>query len=705
MQYTACTSMATTTTYPVSHQAADVWVALTFVVVLLCGSPGAVAQDMSSQLLGSEGWRSRFSPIEIQLSRPPSDGERVALIVGTMDVTDLCRLHNDTLWYQPGVLAIPSGAVAVSVFIVSAGNIWTEAGIHAVNILISGGFERSILQPSFTLSYSGQVNGDGGRSDGTLPRSHEVNGQLSVNSEAERRGIGLGFAANIVGVSHRGEALRFSELGEDAPKIDLTSGLVEAWVGASKIAAGHISHGRSRHLLNNFASRGISVTTELGGRADLSGSVMNATGVVGWSNLVGLANARHRIYSGTLGVNVLPLTTGTLRIEGSYVHGSQLPLASFGQGVINDAEESGGASVRLVGADPGRTITLDAGVTLARFVNPRDPLLDQGLETVPVEPETRQARYADVTWDLVRDAAVLPSMSGRLSVVYRHERVDPLFRTVGASVRPDLLSHTVEAHGGLGPLQMDLVHQRAEDNLADVTSIPKSDTRQTALNMMLIPPASAGLLPAWLPSLTYSMNRTHQESAIALSVSGDPSGGGSDQVTTTHAAGVEWQGDWLRVGYRWTYTDQDNAQAGIATAGTVNRSNGLAVSANFLDGFSTGLEAALESNENTATGTILQNRRLGATLLLPLAAGTTVTCNGSLSTSGPDDGSAAQREAQVSLEASTAFDLSSFFIFTWRGRSTIRYSWSEFSMRDDVFGLSAAHRSWAVNLGLSFTIF
>jgi hypothetical protein len=290
-------------------------------------------------------------------------------------------------------------------------------------------------------------------------------------------------------------------------------------------------------------------------------------------------------------------------------------------------------------------------------------------------------------------------------VVYRHERVDPLFRTVGASVRPDLLSHTVEAHGGLGPLQMDLVHQRAEDNLANVTSIPRSNTRQTALNMMLIPPASAGLLPAWLPSLTYNLNRTHQESATAMSISVDSPGNGTDQETTTHGAGVEWQGDWLRVGYRWTYTDQDNAQAGIATAGTVNRSNAVTVSVNFLDGFSTGLEAALESNEDTETGTILQNRRLGATLLLPLAAGTTVTCNASLSASGPDDGSAAQRQAQVSLEASTAFDLSSFFIFTWRGRSYIRYSWSEFSMRDDVFGLNSANRSWAVNLGISFTTF
>ena len=251
LPYTEGSQMAHADTYLPSHQALRQWAAFVLVVATIQSPSGAVAQDMTSRLLGSEGWRSRFSPIEIQLSRPPSEGERVALILGTMDVTDLCRLHGDTLWYQPDVLAIPSGAVAVSVFIVSAGNVWTEVGRHAVNILISGGFERSILQPSFTLSYSAQVNGDEGRSDGKPPRSHELNGQLSVKAEAERRGIGLGFAANIVGVSHRAEALRFIDLGEDAPKIDLASGLVEAWVGASKIAAGHISHGRSRHLSDN----------------------------------------------------------------------------------------------------------------------------------------------------------------------------------------------------------------------------------------------------------------------------------------------------------------------------------------------------------------------------------------------------------------------------------------------------------------------
>ncbi|MBK7256256.1 MAG: hypothetical protein IPI01_00205 [Ignavibacteriae bacterium] len=697
--------MANAKTYPALYPAPCGWASCVLVVLMLQGTPGAVAQDVNARLLGSEGWRNRFSPIEILLSRPLSGGERVALVIGTTDVTDLCRLHGDTLSYQPEALAAPPGAVAVSVFIVYAGDVWTQVAGDSIHILVSGGFERSILQPSFTLSYSGQMPGDEEGSAETPSPSHELNGQLSVKGEVERKGVGVGFAANIVGVSDRAEALRFSELGEDASKIDLASGLVEAWVGVSKIAAGHISHGRSRHLLNNFASRGITVTTQLGGWADLSGSVMNATGVVGWSNLAGLANAQHRIYSGTLGVNVLPLTTATLRIEGSYVHGSQLPLANFGQAVINDAEESGGASVRLVGADPGRTITLDAGVTLARFVNPRDPLLEQGLETVPVQPETRQARYADVTWDVVREAALLPSVSGRLSVVYRHERVDPLFRTVGASVRPDLLSHTVEAHGGLGPLQMDFVHQRAEDNLAAVTSIPKSETRQTALNMMLVPPVSGGLLPGWLPSLTYSLNRTGQESVTAPDLSGSTPGGGTDQVTTTHAGGVEWQGDWLRIGYRCTYTDQDNSQGGLLTAGTVNRSNGLAIAVNVLEGFTAGLEGALESNESTGTGTVLQNRRIGANILLPLTAGAMVTFTGSMSTSGPDDGLAAQQQAQVSIEASYAFDLSSAFVFTWQGRSFIRYSWNEFTMRDDVFDLRAETRSWAINAGLSFSIF
>ena len=128
-----------------------------------------------------------------------------------------------------------AGAVAVSVFIVYAGDVWTQAAGDSIHILVSGGFERSILQPSFTLSYSGQMPGDEEGSAETPSPSHELNGQLSVKGEVERKGVGVGFAANIVGVSDRAEALRFSELGEDASKIDLASGLVEQELFSSHV--------------------------------------------------------------------------------------------------------------------------------------------------------------------------------------------------------------------------------------------------------------------------------------------------------------------------------------------------------------------------------------------------------------------------------------------------------------------------------------
>jgi len=57
------------------------------------------------------------------------------------------------------------------------------------------------------------------------------------------------------------------------------------------------------------------------------------------------------------------------------------------------------------------------------------------------------------------------------------------------------------------------------------------------------------------------------------------------------------------------------------------------------------------------------------------------------------------------VETSYAFDLSSSFVFNWRGQMFARYSWSEFTTRDNVFNLDIQTRAWVVSTGISFTLF
>jgi hypothetical protein len=656
---------------------------------------------------GSEEWITRYKPLEFILSKPISAGEHVSLIIGNTDVTNLCTLYGDTLRYRPLAVPLPRGSVNVSVFLVTPDGTWTSVGDFTLKVLTTTGLEKSLVTPSFTLANKGQIaEGHSPESSGPARSTfQELNGQLALKVDVERAGVSLGAGANIIGVSFRQEALRFAEKGEDAAKIDLASYVIETRTGRTALSAGHISHGRSRHLLNHFSSRGISATTAIGTFADLSGSVMNGTNIVGWDNFLGLENAEHRLYSGTLGLEILPENPGMIRLEGSYVHGSQLPLNHFNQAQVNDAEESSGGSGRLLLSDPGRNITVDAGFTTTRFVNPEDPLLSQGIDVVPVEETTRQARYADIAWDVFRDAMLLDVLPTRLNVAFRHERVDPLYRAVGANVRSDNLQNTYELHGGIGPLRLDLTHQRSEDNLAEVESVLKSKTRQTGANVVLSPGVSAGILPPWLPTLSYGLNTTHQFGVSTPTNSEFTPDRVPDQMTTSHTAGIEWQGGSLRVGYRGAFTTQDNRQAGKEKADAVNRTNGLHVSFSPVTQVSMSLEGSLESSENTETGAVIRNRRFGTNLLASLVAGASASLTASLSTSEPDDGSSSQRQALFSLETSYAFDLSSYFIFKWRGQAFIRYSWSEFESRDNVFNLDSHTRAWVVNTGISFNLF
>lgn len=665
------------------------------------------AQDLSVMLNGNGEWVSRFEPLEFTFSRPLSAGEHIVLIIGTTDVTNLCTTHGDTLRYNPLAVPLTPGSLDVSVYLVTTDGTWTSVGSYTLNVLTSTGLEKTLVTPSLTLSNKGQLAEDH-FPDALGParrKFQELNGQMALKVDFERSGVGVGLGFSIVGTSFKQEALRFGEKGEDASKIDLASYLFETRTGRTTLSAGHISHGRHRHLLSGFSSRGISAATAIGTFADLSGAVLNGTSIVGWDNFLGLHNSKHRIYSGTLGIEILPQEPGTVRIEASYVNGSQLPLNNFNQAQINDAEKSNGGSVRLLLSDPGKNITVDAGFTKTRFTNPADPFLAQEIDIVPVEATTRQARYADVTWDVFRDAMLLDNLPASLNVAFRHERVDPLYRAVGASTRADNLQNTYELHSGVGPVQLDLTHLQSEDNLAEIASVLKTKTRQTGANAVLSPSSVPGMLPQWLPTFSYGLNSTHQFGVSLPSNSDITPERVPDQVTTSHTTGIEWQGNTVRAGYRGTFTRQDNRQIGRENADAVNRANGLNVSFSPVTQLSVNLEGLLESSENTESGSVIRNKRMGASILAQLFASTSVSLNASLSTSKPDDGSSNQRQASFSLETSYAFDLSSSFVFNWRGQVFARYSWSESKSRDNVFNLDTQTRAWVVNTGISFNIF
>ncbi len=676
-------------------------------LVLLAASgtliPSLRAQGLTATASGGEEWISRFQPLVVLLSRPPAAGERLGVVIRSTDVSDLCVVHGDTLLYEPYVLPLPSGESTVAVYTITPEGAWNSSGTFPIRVLTSGGLERSVVSPSLTLAASGQPASNRAPEEPAAGRTtfQELNSQFSLRADGERGGFQFAASLALVGVSFRQEALRFSERKDDASKIDLAGYLLETRTGATSFSVGHIAHGRQRHLLNSFASRGLSLSTALAPFADVSAAVLNATSIVGWDNPVGLAHPEHRIQSGTLGLEFIPSAPGTLRVEASYVHASQLPLAGFNQGQITDAEKSEGVGLRVQVSDPDHVVSLDAGYASVRFTNPPDPLLSQGFEVVPVSPAVRQARYADIAWDVLGGESFLATLPVRLNIAFRHERVDPLYRAVGASVRPDLLQNSIEMHGGFGLLHVDLLHLRSEDNLADIPSILKSKTRQTGVTVAIPLAERAPLLPA----LTYGLNATHQFGAGTPVNSDFTPDRVPDQLTTSHTAGIEWQGYGMRVAWRAGLTLLDNRQPGRENADAVNRTQGLNVSVAPLSTVVVGVDGSLESAEDLENSTVIRTRRVGASISGQPFLGAGLNLAASLSTTKPGNGSAAQKQASCTVEASYAFDLSSAFVFSWRGQIFVRCTWNELSSRDFVFGLNAYRRSWVLQTGVSFTMF
>ncbi|MEW6510735.1 MAG: hypothetical protein AB1428_07210 [Bacteroidota bacterium] len=665
------------------------------------------AQDLSVTMNGTDEWIARYHSLEFKLSRELTAGERLGVIVGTTDVSDLCAVRGDTLIYQPETLPLPSGSHTVSIFLIAPDGEWTSAGEFPLHILTILGVEKMFVTPSFTLTNKGQLAEDHAPEQNGPPRRRfqELNGALDVKAGFERVGIGTSLSFNMVGASFRQDALRFAERHEDAPKIDLAGYQMEAHTGQTSLAVGHFGHGRYRHLLDGFQSRGISAGTAIGSFLDVSAAVVNATNPVGWNNFLGLHDARHRIMGGTLGIDAFPELPGAIRVELSYVQGSQLPINGANEALINDAEESNGGAVRVLLSDPTRRVTMDAGFSRTRFTNPVDPLLSQEFTVVPVEPTTRQARYAEFGLDVFRDASITPMLPSRLSVAFRHERVDPLYRAVGVTARPDILQNVFELHGAVGPLQCDVTYLESEDNLADIPSVLKTKTRQVGGNLRLSPSSSLGLLPAWLPALTYALNRTHQFGVSTPANSDFTPARVPDQVTTSHSAGIEWQSRQLTLAYRGAFTVQDNRQQERENADILNRAHAVNVTLLPVAELSLNLDGAFESTENTDIGALIRITRLGASLLARPLRTSTVTASGSLSISKAADGSSSQRQAFFSIETAYAFDFSSALVFNWRGQVFVRFSWNDSKTEDHTFGVDVYQRAWTVNTGVSFNIF
>jgi hypothetical protein len=679
-------------------------------VVLVFGAVPAATSELSvSPRWEAGGWIERGTPIVLELSRAPEPGEgEIRIFLGTLDVTDLFRLDGVVLRSDPSVASLPGGRHDLVVELATSPEAWREIGRFPIAVLHAGGFERASVSPTV------QVDGNGQAAEGHDPASNappretffDTTLRLGLRTDHEREGLTVTSEVEILGAARREQALRFGEHGEDAPRLDLARYQVRLETPTLALEAGHVTIGAQPQLIEGFSSRGLSAAWQPARWLRLGAAGVNGTSIVGWDNLLGLSRSEHRVLTTSVGVEMIPSRPGGFSLSGAYVDSSILPLVGFNQGAVSDAETSQGWGVRLQASDLGQRVRVDLGFSESTFTNPEDPLLSQGTDLVPVEEVTKSARYARATFEALRGVKLGASTELDLSLGYRHERVDPLYRSPTSYTRADYESNRYEVTGSLGPVGFNGAMSTGRDNLDDVPSILTTKTQDAdaglsvPLSRLFSPHGSA---TAWWPNLSLGYRRTHQFGV------GVPVGGGfspshvPDQLSTSSNASLDWQGARWRVGYRWSENDQDNRQPGRENADFLSRAHALSLGLSPHDTLDLGVEVALEEAENIERETVEDTVRLSANLLWRAGRGHSFDITVSRTEVDNDDLGSERRDLSGDATWTWRLELGSLAGHPIVGRIFLRYSNRQAFAFDPIFGLDDDRMLWTVTTGVNLS--
>jgi hypothetical protein len=612
-------------------------------------------------------------------------------------------------------MRLPRGDYDVVLYLVGD-RAWTEIARAPIKVLAPGGFTAASADPSAALNMKGQLaEGHSGEApEPERPTYQDFTLTGGLQSVHVRGGWTLRTQSNYLGVSRREEALRYALRQDEAPRLDLSDYVVQLERGGTALGLGHVSTGSNRHLMNGFASRGVSATVR-GGVANLAVAAVNGSSVVGWNNVAGLDNGNHRVYSATLGLELQPRRPGALHLDATLLDGSLLPQTSFTQGAVVDAERSRGGGVQLSASTPGQRLRAAAGYSRSRFDNPnRDAQLDVGLGLVPVQRETRGAQYAELNATLLQDAKLGRLFGTTLNAAYRYERVDPLFRSVAAFVQADRLQHGVDVGGNFGAVSVQLTHSRGNDNLDELASILTTHTR-TSTAMASAP--LAGLFRVrrhveWWPLLTYGQSHNRQFGSGVPANSDFSASHVPDQVNVVHDAAIAWQLSKWRLQYRFNQSNQDNRQTGRERADLTGTVSTLSFGLTPHSDIDVSVDASDERQSNRELDQSTHARRVGATLAWRATRLTTLTAFGSTSVSSDEPSTNDADDAEMRFELTRGFDL-------WRnpggggtrGQLFLRYGMQSSSLRrfsiqsPSSVPLGTVSDTWTLSSGASLRLF
>ena len=647
-------------------------------------------------------------PWVIELTELPDAAEgRLAFFLGTTDVTGLLRRDQRGRYtYAAKPQPLPPGQHELVVYLVRDPTSWEELARIPVRVLTAGGYEEAEWQPRVELNQKSQydegIHGDA--SPSARPTFNDLAGQAGLVTRHQRGDLEIRTSWNIVGSTFGQEALRFGERGPDAPKVDLSDYLVDLHYGRQQVSLGHVSFGNQPLLLAGLNNRGLSYSLRPNQRLEIGASAQNAQRIVGYDQMFGISSSDNYIAAMTLGYDLLANRPGGLRVDVLVLDAEVLSQLDFNTGQVPDAERNQGYGIRLSGSSAGGRLRASLDYARSRYTNPDDPFLSQGVDLVPVRETTNDARTLDLSFDLLKDKHVLGDVGMSMTLGFRHDRTDPLYKSVGASVAADLESNALSLSGMVGQLSINLQHGRSEDNLDDIPTILKTKTESTnaSVSLPLQSMMSNDDNPHWWwpQNMSHSYGYTHQYGAN-LPPSFDPASHIPDQVTENHNLAVSWAFGVASFSYNFSLGDQDNRQPGRVRADFRNTGHGLNL------GLPIGAAVTFNLGANFADAEDVEQAITRTTDSYSFGVDWHITDKLNLRgnygwTQTDDSRNTATSEAYtLDTDLSWRFELAGFASRKLPGQLFIRHSAQRNESVDNVFDLASLGRSWTLTGGFS----
>lgn len=664
----------------------------------------AVQADFGSRWVAAD----EVLPLQLDPALAPRWRE-LRVFHGSNEVTALLRATA-----VPGRLELVPGAVrwtsGEGELVLVDGQTWTELARLPLRVLTAGGFESQTLQPRLDVSTDGRARER--RNDGQplSPRGSHADGatQAGLGWQAARGDWRVEAGIHTSGNSHREKALRYGELNNRAPKLDLADYRVALAHGQQRIEFGHLG-GRVHPLLaQDLARRGVALHGSLGALGDLSLHLVNGSQIVGWDNALGLDDADHRLQLLSWGLELLPDRPGGLRAEVGLLDASVQPRGDFNAGSVPDAERSRGLALRLAGHSANGRVRGELAVARSRFVNPYDPLLALDGELQAVQPATRNAFAGELHLQLLQpDGSV--AWHPALSLSLRHEQAAPLYRSLAAAVTPDQRATRLAAQLSLAGAALTLQRQQRMDNLARVTTLLRTRTAETQATLTL--PLARWFggeqpHPAWPSSSSWSWQHVHQLAANTplAEDSGFAASQRPDQVNVVQQLQLNWALPRGSVGWNLSRTLLDNRQPGRERADSSSLSQQWQLAWAFSDRWQGqwGLQQGRQLNLETA----VEQHIAGATTGLDWRPDERWSLGGSAGLNRGRDSTGLARSRSVTWQAQLArrFDLPGIGK-PLPAQLTLRLARQTEMQRDDRFGLAVDWRGWWVDIGLAVGFF